>query len=106
MKHLGKELKSIILAKNLVQKDIAESLGISPASLQGIFGRESMDCKRLEEICKLIHVNPMQFFDVIDTFEPSTELNSEIKNLQKENELLLQWLEEKERTIQILMEAH
>lgn len=105
MKNIGTELYSIIEQKKLVKKEIADKLGITPVYLSAIMKKESIDCKLLERICKVIGVSPAYFFDDYAggdaTIPPYTD-NSEKSN-PNEKKLLQQLLEEKERTIKILL---
>ncbi len=96
MKHLGNEIKRLIDEKHLVKKDIADALGYTPTGLSAILRKESIDCALLVKICGIIGVSPVVFFSdaVIDARPAPTA---------KEYETLLQLLNEKERTIQILL---
>ena len=96
MKHLGNEIKRLIDEKRLVKKDIADALGYTPTGLSAILRKESIDCALLVKICEIIGVSPASFFcDGADYVKPAPTA--------KEYETLLQLLNEKERTIQILL---
>lgn len=96
MKHLGNEIKRLIDEKHLVKKDIADALGYTPTGLSAILRKESIDCALLVKICDIIGVSPASFFcDIALPVQPAPTA--------KEYETLLQLLNEKERTIQILL---
>ena len=88
MKNIGTELYAIIEQKKLVKKEIADKLGITPVYLSAIMKKESIDCKLLERICKVIGVSPAYFFDDYAggdaTIPPYTD-NSEKATRMKKN---------------------
>lgn len=113
MKHIGHELFSIIEQKKLVKKEIADKVGITPVYFSAIMRKDSIDAELLEKICKAIGITPAYFFD---DFSDSKNVIGDVSNTaigsiasvnisQGEVELLKSMLEEKERTIKILMQA-
>jgi transcriptional regulator with XRE-family HTH domain len=116
MKHIGNEADSIIRKKKLKKKDIADKMGITDVYLSQIFKKESIDAGLLEKLSQAIRV-PVSYW-----FENDGVVNQSIVNgngsaasvygdatagvladKDKEIEHLRQLIEEKERTIQILM---
>ena len=96
MKHLGNEIKRLIDEKHLVKKDIADALGYTPTGLSAILRKDSIDCALLVKICEIIGVSPAVFFT-------DSAISVQAAPTAKEYETLLQLLNEKERTIQILL---
>lgn len=111
MKNIGKELKKFIEEKHLVKKDLAAELGITPTYLSAIMRKESIDCMLLDRICNIIGVSPSYFFDDdvsvrVSNVKASTVIgnaNAAVTITPNEVATLKQLLEEKERTIQILL---
>ena len=113
MKHIGHELFSIIEQKKLIKKEIADKVGITPVYFSAIMRKDSIDAELLERICKAIGITPAYFFD---DFNDSKNITGDVSNTaiggiasvnisQGEVDLLKSMLEEKERTIKILMQA-
>ena len=113
MKHIGHELFNIIEQKKLVKKEIAEQVGITPVYFSAIMRKDSIDAELLERICKVIGVSPAYFFD---DYTENRNIIGDVNNTaimgvasvsisQGEVVLLKSMLEEKERTIKILMQA-
>lgn len=95
MKHIGNEIKRLIEQKRLVKKDIADALGYTPTALSGIMRKESIDCALLVRICEVIGASPVSFFE--DERPAPKPLSA------TEAQALFQLLDEKERTIKILL---
>lgn len=116
MKHVGNEADMIIRRKRLKKKDIAEKMGITDVYLSQIFKKESIDASLLEKLSQAIRV-PITYWFEINDFANQSIANGdgsaasvygnatagELADKDKEIEHLKQLLEEKERTIQILM---
>lgn len=116
MKNVGQEISRIIKEKRLVQKDVADTIGISPVYLSNIMHKPSIDAALLERISMAIKISPSFFFDDYGTTKQhitgdcsaasihgdATAINY---NVAKANEikLLRELLADKERLIQILM---
>lgn len=112
MKHIGEEIHRIIESKHLVKKIVAENCGMTYANLANIKKKSTIDCQLLETICKAIDVSPSYFFDDYQENNKVGDVNTNVGigsatvNIsQGEVQMLRQMLEEKERTIQILMRA-
>lgn len=114
MKHIGHELFNIIEQKKLVKKQVAEQTGITPVYFSAIMRKDSIDAELLERICKAICISPAYFFD---DYHNGKNIIGDVNNsaiiggipsaniTQGEVDLLKSMLEEKERTIRILMQA-
>lgn len=116
MKHIGQILKNHIETHKLVKGEVANKVGISYNYLSTIFKQQSIDAGLLERICVAIGLHPSMVFDVPEEIENSykdiwakallgsakVEINSNenLRALLAEKERVI---EEKERTIQILM---
>lgn len=116
MKHVGKILKEYIESNRLVKGEVAKKVGISYNYLSTIFKQPSVDAGLLEKLCVAVGLHPSEVFEVPADIEnkyqdiwaktllgnAKVEINSN-ENLQAllaEKERII---EEKERTIQILM---
>lgn len=116
MKHIGKTLKEHIESHRLVKGEVAKQAGISYNYLSTIFKQESIDAKLLERLCVASGLHPGVVFEVPQEIETmyqdiwaktllgnaKVEINSNenLRALLNEKERII---EEKERTIQILM---
>lgn len=118
MKHVGKTLKEYIESHKLVKGKIAEQVGISYNYLSTIFKQPSVDAGLLERLCVAVGLHPSEIFEVPEEIEiryqdilakallgsAKVEINSNenLRALLAEKERII---EEKERTIQILMSS-
>lgn len=116
MKHIGKTLKEHIESHRLVKGNVAKQVGISYNYLSTIFKQPSLDADLLERLCIAIGLHPSEVFEVPEDIETGyqdiwaktllghakVEINSNenLRALLNEKERII---EEKERTIQILM---
>ena len=116
MKHIGKTLKDYIESHKLVKGDVAKQVGISYNYLSTIFKQPSVDANLLERLCIAIGLHPSEVFEVPEDIETryqdiwaktllgnaKVEINSNenLRALLHEKERII---EEKERTIQILL---
>ena len=116
MKHIGKTLKDYIESHKLVKGDVAKQVGISYNYLSTIFKQSSVDADLLERLCIAIGLHPSEVFEVPEDIETryqdiwaktllgnaKVEINSNenLRALLHEKERII---EEKERTIQILL---
>lgn len=95
----------------MIKKDIAEKIGITPEYFSQIMRKSSIDCELLERICKVVNISPAYFFDDYDITKQNVVGNGNIAAINSnvdtpaghEIELLKRILDEKERTIQILL---
>ena len=105
MKKIGPELDRIIAEKGVIKKNIAENLGITPTYFSRLLKSDSMDCKMLENICKILEISPASFFDGCTNISVGGANASATVNItQGEITALRELLVEKERTIQIILQ--
>lgn len=116
MKHIGKILKEHIESHRLVKGEVAKQAGISYNYLSTIFKQPTLDAGLLEKLCITIGLHPSEVFDVPEEIETRYQdiwaktllgnakveinANENLRALLAEKERII---EEKERTIQILM---
>lgn len=116
MKHIGKTLKEYIESHKLVKGEVAKQVGISYNYLSTIFKQPSVDACLLEKLCIAIGLHPSEMFEVPEDIEnryqdiwakailgsAKVKINSNenLRALLAEKERII---EEKERTIQILL---
>ena len=95
----------------MIKKDIAEKIGITPEYFSQIMRKNSIDCELLERICKVVKISPAYFFDDYGSVKQNVTGDGNIAAINSnadtpaahEIELLKRILDEKERTIQILL---
>lgn len=116
MKHFGNQLDEVFRKKKVVQKDFADKIGVTEVTVTKWKSKESIDAAKLEIISKALNI-PISYW-----FDDDCQLNQSIASgdgsaasvygnatagviadKDKEIEHLKVLLEEKERTIQILM---
>lgn len=82
----GKELREILAAKGIMQKDIAERLNITPAAFSQILRAQDVKTGLLESICRVLDVK-MDFFyggtEYLDTnvYFKAADFNSLVNKL-------------------------
>ncbi len=111
MLHIGNEIKKAIEENHLVKQDVAEKLGISPTYLTRMFKLEDMRCSSLDKVCKVIGLSAAHIFEQNEQVQvQNVSANSFIGDARAELNVtpgevatLRKLLEEKERTIQILL---
>ena len=112
MKHIGQTVKALVEAKGLKKSQFALDIELDhPESLSRLFKSPSIQCDRLDKICKLLNVSPSFFFEDSDgaphaTAQASTiigDANASAVAQSAETAVLRELLAEKERTIQILL---
>lgn len=114
----GKDLKRKIAQTGKTQKEIAELLGVTAQSVNAILSATDVRSGTIEKLSKALCVPVSYFYDdeassvTVSNGENSVANSGSIVGnvhsgntdaLQKENELLKKLLDEKERTIEILM---
>lgn len=118
MKHLGETLKKFIEENELSKSEVAKRAGITRNYLSAIFKKRSLDADLLEKLCVATGLHPSEVFDLPDemvnsykdiwaqTFLGNAQVhinaNENLRDLLAEKERIIS---EKERTIQILMQA-
>lgn len=95
-----KLIREIAKEKRMSILSLAQSVGISESQLHHLILAGSTNTTTIEKLAKILGVPVSTFFD--DNLSPSEE-TSRIIELEKENAHLRELLEEKERTIKILM---
>ena len=110
----GQTLKQKLQTKNISFADLAEKLGIAAQSLNSCFKVQDVGSNRIEQIAQVLEL-PMSFFypsegnnavasgDNSIAAIQSTVTQCDSRVLQERINCLEKLLEEKERTIQILM---
>lgn len=119
MKHFGNQLDELFRKKKVVQRDFAEKMGVSSVTITKWKSQESIDALRLEKISKVLNIPITYWFDDIESYNQSIAKGNGcaasvygnatagvIADREKEIEHLKELLEEKERTIQILMKQN
>ena len=120
MKPIGPIIKRYIEEKGLRKGEVAKKVGITYNYLSTIFQKDTLDATMLERLCIAIGLNPSMFFEVPDGGEivhysdihARTQIGSAAVNINHSSDNLRALLEEKnriieekERTIQILLAA-
>lgn len=111
MLHIGTEIKKVIEQNHLVKQDVAKQLGITPTYLTRMFKLEDMRCSSLDRVCKVIGLSAAHIFEQESAVNvQNVSANSFIGDARAELNVtpgevatLRELLEEKERTIQILL---
>lgn len=105
MKNIGETLQRILKQRHLNQIQAAQKVGLTRVWFNKIIHKEDCNCSTLEQICRGLDISPAIFFDA--DWQPDTatvaiaDQKSEILN--REIDLLKKLLDEKERTIAILL---
>ena len=110
MKSIGKTLKAILRMKNMPQVEFAKLLKLTPSYISAICNNDDMTCSRLDEICKLLDVNPAIFFDdtpighyTLDKISAATQSSPDaFETVRTDVSHLQEIIREKERMIGIL----
>ena len=105
----GERIKVLLEEKNVTKKSLADAVNISTLGLDGIIAGSNVRAGNLEKIADFFKLPIDYFFDrevELNPVEPVPKKEvSEEKNLslEAENALLKKIIEEKERTIQIVL---
>ena len=111
MLHIGNEIKKVIESNHLVKQDVAEQLGVTPTYLARMFNQSDMKCSSLDIVCKVIGLSAAHIFEQESQVNvQNVSANSIIGNAKAELNVtpgevatLRELLDEKERTIRILL---
>ena len=111
MLHIGNEIKKSIESNHLVKQDVAERLGVSPTYLARMFNQNDMKCSMLDRVSKVIGLSVSHIFEQEGQVSvQNVSANSVIGNAKAELNVtpgevatLRELLDEKERTIRILL---
>lgn len=113
MKHVGEEINRLVEEKRIAKINFCKAINISPGYYSVMTQKPSIQCELLERICRVLGVSPATFFDdcptatnqIGDVNNTAIMGTANITITQGEVERLRELLNEKERTIQILMAA-
>lgn len=97
-----KLIRQIAKGKGITIRDLAAKTGILDSTIHHIISVGSTNTTTIENIAKVLEVPVGIFFDNEYSLTPSQE-KLRIEELERENKHLRELLEEKERTIRILM---
>ena len=89
-------IRDLCDAQKMTIRELAQTIGRNESSIQAAIRKGSTNTATLEAIAKALRVQPGYFFD-------GWQDNSTLKDLTVENEHLRTLLDEKERTIEILL---
>lgn len=110
MKHFGRAFTELLFRSGLTQKAVGEKLGASHVTVTRWKDAETIDAATLEKVCRLFRVPITYFFDA-DVIGDSParsaadEAALQVAMLEQRTQLLQRLVDEKERTIQILLKA-
>jgi DNA-binding Xre family transcriptional regulator len=110
------DLKEIFISKNDELKDIASELEMTPNGFRESIKNETIQLRKLKQLCTRLKLNPLLFFDVV----PGTYINNvgnghtqvgngnkiQIENKDREIEMLKQRLADKDEIIKLLRERN
>lgn len=104
----GKELKLKIDALGITQRSLAEQMGVTPQTVSAILTAKDIRTSSLERIAQVTNKPMSYFYGETDNAQAVASGDSSIAAINSnvnasEVELLKKLLEEKERTIKILM---
>lgn len=104
----GKELKVKIDALGITQRSLAEQMGVTPQTVSAILTAKDIRTSSLERIAQVTNKPMSYFYGEADNAQAVASGDSSIAAINSnvnssEVELLKKLLEEKERTIKILM---
>ena len=104
----GKELKLKIDALGITQRSLAEQMGVTPQTVSAILTAKDIRTSSLERIAQVTNKPMSYFYGETDNAQAVASGDSSIAAISSnvnssEVELLKKMLEEKERTIKILM---
>jgi len=111
-----KQLKEIATSKKDEVKDIASELEMTPNGFRESIKNETIQLRKLKQLCTRLKLNPLLFFDVV----PGTYINNignghtqvgngnkiQIENKDREIEMLKQRLVDKDEIIKLLRERN
>lgn len=105
----GKELKLKIDALGITQRSLAEQMGVTPQTVSAILTAKDIRTSSLERIAQVTNKPMSYFYGETDNAQAVASGDSSIAAINSnvnssEVELFKKLLEEKERTIKILME--
>lgn len=107
MKHFGKAFSELLFRSGLTQKAIGEKMQTSHVTVTRWKEQATIDAAQLEKLCRIFHVPVTYFFDsdVVGEATAAAENDNALHLAMLEQKVAMQQriIEEKERTIQILL---
>ena len=70
------ELKEIAKSKNILIKDLATAINITRQGLQKVMDNGTIELRKVNEICIVLKISPLLFFDTINNLTLPPSLNS------------------------------
>lgn len=107
MKHFGKAFSELLFRSGLTQKAISEKLQKSHVTVTRWKDQATIDAADLEKLCRIFRVPVTYFFDADVVGEAAAAASADnalqVAMLEQQNAMLQRLVDEKERTIQILL---
>lgn len=107
MKHFGKAFSELLFRSGLTQKAISDKMAKSHVTVTRWKEQPTIDAADLEKLCRIFHVPITYFFDADVVGDGKAAANNEsalhLAMLEQQNAMLQRLVDEKERTIQILL---
>lgn len=107
------ELKEIAKSKNILVKDLATAINITRQGLQKVMDNGTIELNKVKEICIVLKISPLLFFDTINTgvyISGNNQIGNgnkfNIESKDREIEMLKQRLADKEEIIKLLREKN
>jgi DNA-binding Xre family transcriptional regulator len=107
------ELKEIAKSKNILVKDLATAINITRQGLQKVMDNGTIELNKVKEICIILKVSPLLFFDTVNTgvyISGNNQIGNgnklSIESKDREIELLKQRLADKDEIIKLLREKN
>jgi len=103
------ELKEIAKSKNILIKDLATAINITRQGLQKVMDNGTIELNKVKEICIVLKISPLMFFDTINTgvyINGNNQIGNgnklSIENKDREIQLLKDRLKDKDELISML----
>lgn len=105
------ELKEIAKSKNILIKDLASAINITRQGLQKVMDNGTIELNKVKDICVVLKISPLMFFDTINTgvyINGNNQIGNgnklSIENKDREIEMLKDRLNDKDEIIKMLRE--
>ena len=109
MKHFGRTFSELLFRSGMTQKAVGEKIGASHVTVTRWKDAPTVDAATLEKLCRVFRVPISYWFDAdvrgAESLKTAESESAELQLLRGEVAHLRQLVDEKERTIQILMKA-
>lgn len=89
------QIKAIIKSSGLTQREVAKRIGISYQALHSRLSAETISSTTIQDIAEALDIPISTFYN--------EDVSARLQKLMVENEMLKKIVEEKERTIKILL---